>query len=77
MADRVRGFLGISRDAYRSAQSAMGPFQAAVTIAALLERAEHIRSPGGYLRALTHKAATKGFRLGPMLEALRNHALRS
>ncbi|WP_058634034.1 plasmid replication protein RepC [Aureimonas ureilytica] len=77
VADRVRGFLGISRDAYRSAQSAMGPFQAAVTIAALLERAEHIRSPGGYLRALTHKAATKGFRLGPMLEALRNHALRS
>ena len=77
VADRVRGFLGISRDAYHSAQSAMGPFQAAVTIAALLERAEHIRSPGGYLRALTHKATTKGFRLGPMLEALRNHALRS
>lgn len=76
VADIVRGFLGISRDAYLSAQSAMGSFHAAVTIAALLERADHIRSPGGYLRALTRKAATKRFRVGPMLEALRNDALR-
>ncbi|WP_062119180.1 plasmid replication protein RepC [Aureimonas sp. AU40] len=76
-ADLVRGFLGISSDAYRAAQAAMGPYEAAITIAALLERADRVRSPGGYLRALTAKAGTKRFRVGPMLEALRNQSLRS
>lgn len=76
-ADLVRGILGISADAYRSAQSAMGSYEAAITIAALLERADRVRSPGGYLRALTAKASGRGFRVGPMLEALRNQALRS
>ncbi|WP_427026464.1 plasmid replication protein RepC (plasmid) [Aureimonas ureilytica] len=76
-ADLVRGALGISADAYRAAQGAMGRYEAAITIAALLERSDRVRSPGGYLRALTAKASGRGFRVQPMLEAIRNQALRS
>lgn len=76
-ADLVRGALGISPDAYRAAQGAMGRYEAAITIAALLERSDRVRSPGGYLRALTAKASGRGFRVQPMLEAIRNQALRS
>ena len=75
-ADAVRGFMGISPSAYGEARSVMGPQAAAITIAALLERFERVRSPGGYLRALTAKAHARRFRVEPMLEALRNDALR-
>ena len=42
---------------------------AAVAVACIMERAEHINSPGGYLRDLTRKAARGEFGLGPMLMA--------
>lgn len=69
-AEVVRSMLGISPSAWAAAQSAMGEVEAAIVIAAILERAEAIRSPGGYLRDLTGKAAKGRFSIHPMLKAL-------
>jgi replication initiation protein RepC len=70
-AEIVRSMLGISPSAWASARAAMGDADAAIVIAAILERAEHIRSPGGYLRDLTKKAENGRFSIHPMLKALR------
>ncbi len=70
LAGFVRGMMGISPDAWEQAQAAMGPEVAAVTVAGMLQRVADIRSPGGYLRALTRKAETDGFSPGPMIMAL-------
>ncbi|WP_257313579.1 plasmid replication protein RepC [Shinella pollutisoli] len=69
-ADLVRSMLGVSPDAWRKARAAMGDEAAAITVAVLLERAETIRSPGGYLRDLTAKAERSAFSIYPMLQAL-------
>ena len=69
-AATVRGALGISPSAWEESRSAMGEADAAVTIAAILQRADEIRSPGGYLRGLTAKAAAGKFSTGPMVMAL-------
>jgi Replication protein C C-terminal region. len=69
-AGTVRGALGISPSAWDEAREAMGDADAAVTIAAILQRAEEIKSPGGYLRGLTAKAAAGQFSTGPMIMAL-------
>lgn len=66
----VRSMLGISPDAWRKAREAMGDITAAITVAAILERSATIRSPGGYLRALTERAELGRFSLQPMLTAL-------
>jgi replication initiation protein RepC len=66
----VRSMLGVSPSAYQDACDAMGPENAAVVVACMLERGGHINSAGGYLRALTDKAARGEFSLGPMLMAL-------
>lgn len=70
LAEFVRGMMGISADAWAEAQRVMGPEVAAVTVAAILQRASEIRSPGGYLRALSRKATEGGFSPGPMVMAL-------
>ena len=70
LAGFVRPMLGISADAWAEAQRIMGPEVAAITMAGILQRVDDIRSPGGYLRALTGKAADKGFSPGPMIMAL-------
>ncbi|THF48017.1 plasmid replication protein RepC [Allorhizobium terrae] len=69
-ADLVRTMLGISPDAWSKAKAVMGHQAAAVTIAVMLEHAETIRSPGGYLRTLTAKAEAGKFSVYPMLLAL-------
>lgn len=69
-AQLVRSMLGISPDAWNKACASMGKLTAAVVIAAILERSEAIRSPGGYLRALTERAESGRFSLLPMLTAL-------
>lgn len=66
----VRSMLGVSPSAYQEACEAMGPENAAVTIACILERGGHINSPGGYLRDLTNRAKRGEFSLGPVLMAL-------
>ena len=65
----VRSSLGVSPSAYQEACEVMGPENAAIAVACILERAEHITSPGGYLRDLTRKAARGEFGLGPMVMA--------
>ena len=65
----VRSMLGVSPSAYQEACEVLGPENAATAIACILERAEHIKSAGGYLRDLTRKAARGEFGLGPMLMA--------
>jgi replication initiation protein RepC len=67
---RHRPAMGISASAWEEAQRFMGPEQASIVVIAMLERFADIRSPGGYLRALTSKAAAGEFSCGPMVMAL-------
>jgi replication initiation protein RepC len=69
-ACHVRPAMGISVSAWEEAQRFMGPEQASIVVVAMLERFADIRSPGGYLRALTSKAAAGEFSCGPMVMAL-------
>lgn len=69
----VRAVLGISPDAWREAEETMGGENAATTIAAILQRAEAIRSPGGYLRALSERAAEGTYTPAPVIHALLRH----
>jgi replication initiation protein RepC len=66
----VRTTLGVSPSAYQEACEVMGPENAAVAMACVLERAGQISSPGGYLRDLTRRTVRGEFSLGPMLMAL-------
>ena len=47
----------------------MGRETAAITVACILQRFTHIGNPGGYLRALSRKAAEGSFSPGPMVMA--------
>lgn len=69
-ADLVRAALGVSPDAWLHAREVMGDIDAAIVVAAILQRSDHISSAGGYLRALTDKARAGEFSLGPVLMAL-------
>lgn len=69
-ANLVRPMLGISPDAWSEAIRVMGPDVAAITLAGILQRVGDIKSPGGYLRALTTRAAAGQFSPGPMIMAL-------
>lgn len=69
-ADLVRSALGISPSAWAAAVEAMGEEEAAVTVAAILQRASMIKSPGGYMRDLTEKARAGRFSAWPMVLAL-------
>ncbi|MBB4388526.1 replication initiation protein RepC [Rhizobium leguminosarum] len=66
----VRSMLGVSPSAYEEACDAMGAENAAVAVACILERANFINSPGGYLRDLTKRTQRGEFSLGPMLMSL-------
>jgi replication initiation protein RepC len=70
-ADLVRSMLGVSPSAWAEARQALGDNTAAIVMAAILEKAETIRSAGGYLRELTRKARAGRFSIKPMLNALR------
>ncbi len=66
----VRPMLGISPSAWEEAVDVLGPNDAAVVLAAILQRSSVISSAGGYLRSLTDKARAGAFSLGPVLMAL-------
>ncbi|MCQ4632666.1 replication initiation protein RepC [Shinella sp. CPCC 100929] len=66
----VRSMLGVSPSAYEEACIAMGPENAAVAMACILERSNLINSAGGYLRDLTKRWQRGEFSLGPMLMSL-------
>lgn len=70
-AGLVRSMLGVSPDAWERARETMGEINAAITIAAILERVGEIRSPGGYLRALTDRAEIGQYSVLPVIKALR------
>ena len=72
VVSEVRGMMGISASAWEEAQQFMGAEVAAVAVAAMLQRIGSISNPGGYLRALSAKAAAGGFSVGPMIMALLN-----
>ena len=69
-AGLVRGMLGISASAWEDARHAMGEETAAAAVAGILQRAEAIKSPGGYLRGLTEKSRAGEFSAWPMMLAL-------
>lgn len=69
-ADLLRPMMGISPSAWEEAKRAMGPEEASVVLAAMLERFSTIKNPGGYLRCLSGKAATGVFSCSPMIMAL-------
>lgn len=69
-ANLVRGALGVTTDAWDQARHGMGAVDAAIVVAAMLQRGEKITNPGGYLRSLTDKAREGTFSVGPMLMAL-------
>lgn len=69
-AGDLRGMMGISASAWVEAQQVMGPETAAIAVSAMLQRFDRIANPGGYLRALSGKAAAGGFSPGPMIMAL-------
>lgn len=66
----VRPMLGISPSAWEEAQTVIGEVEAAVVVAAILQRGAAINSAGGYIRGLTRKAEAGEFSIGPMLMAL-------
>ncbi|OJY68212.1 MULTISPECIES: plasmid replication protein RepC [unclassified Rhizobium] len=66
----VRSMLGVSPSTYQHACEIMGPENAAVTMACILERSGNIKSAGAYLQDLTAKARRREFSLGPALMAL-------
>lgn len=65
----ARSMLGVSPSAYQDACENLGQENAAVVIACILERANFIKSPGGYLRDLTRRTQRGEFSVGPMLMA--------
>ena len=69
-ADILRPMMGISPSAWDEAKRAMGPEEASIVMAAMLERFEEIRNHGGYLRHLSAKASIGAFSSGPMVMAL-------
>jgi replication initiation protein RepC len=75
-AAMVRPWLGISPSAWDEANEVLGPNEAAIVLAAILQRSTAIKSAGGYLRNLTEKARAGEFSLGPVLMALINANLR-
>lgn len=70
LAETVRPMMGISPDAWAEAREVLGPEEAAVVLAAMLQRFDLLKSPGGYLRSLVRKAQDGAFSPGPMVMAL-------
>ncbi|MDO1583323.1 plasmid replication protein RepC [Rhizobium oryzicola] len=66
----VRSMLGIDPVLYQQACDALRPENAAVIMACLLERVEHIRRPASYLHDLMNRAKAGSFTLAPMITAL-------
>jgi len=69
-AELARPMLGISPSAWREAREAMGEQHAAITLAAIYQKAGQINNAGGYLRSLTDRAKEGQFSTWPMVMAL-------
>lgn len=69
-AEIARPSLGISPSAWEEALIVLGPENAAITVAAIYQRADQIANAGGYLRSLTDRAKDGKFSVWPMVMAL-------
>jgi replication initiation protein RepC len=69
-AEIARPMLGISPGAWLEAREVLGDQQAAITLAAIHQKSDQIRSAGGYLRSLTDRAKNGKFSVWPMIMAL-------
>jgi replication initiation protein RepC len=69
-AEVARPMLGVSPSAWQEAREILGERQAAITLAAIYQRADQINSAGGYLRSLTDRARDGKFSAWPMIMAL-------
>lgn len=69
-ADVARPILRISPSAWSDAKETLGVQQAAITLAAIYQKSDEIKSPGGYLRSLTDRAKNGQFSVWPMIMAL-------
>jgi replication initiation protein RepC len=69
-AEVARPMLGVSPSAWQEACEVLGERQAAITLAAIYQRADQINSAGGYLRSLTDRAREGKFSAWPMIMAL-------
>lgn len=69
-AEAARPMLGVSPSAWKDALEVLGDQQAAITLAAIYQRAEQINNAGGYLRSLTERARAGKFSTWPMVMAL-------
>ena len=69
-AELARPMLGISPSAWREAREVLSDQQAAITLAAIYQKADQINSAGGYLRSLTDRAKEGKFSVWPMIMAL-------
>lgn len=69
-AELVRGMLGISPSAWEEARAAMGADDAAIVIAAILQKGDAISKPGGYLRTLTERQRNGEFSIGRLIMSL-------
>ena len=69
-AELARPMLGISPSAWREAREVLGDQQAAITLAAIHQKADQINNAGGYLRSLTDRAKDGKFSVWPMIMAL-------
>ncbi len=72
LAHFVKGMMGITPEVWAKAVGVMGPQGTATVVAAILQRVEDIRNPGGYLQALIKKAEAGLFSPAPMIMALLN-----
>jgi replication initiation protein RepC len=65
-------YLGISDAVYHQVVETMGPLLASVALSLTLEKTERqeVMSPGGYLRALTHRAGTGDMHLHRTIRAI-------
>lgn len=71
-AESARPYLGVSPSAWQEAVEIMGANDAAITLAAILQRSDEIKSGGGYLRNLTDRARDGQFSTWPMVMARLN-----
>lgn len=71
---RVAPMAGIDAATWQEACRAMGPEDAATTLAGIVQNVGMIRSPGAYLRSLSRKAREGGFTPDAMISSLQRKA---
>lgn len=71
---RVAPMAGIDATTWQEACRAMGPQDAATTLAGIVQNVGNIRSPGAYLRSLSRKAREGGFSPDAMIASLQRKA---